>query len=254
MARIRVFIKERLVKSLELENRPYLFGRDPEADVVLQSFEASRRHFTLTPDASGGYEIRDLDAENGTLVDGVREYGCQLKERAVIQAGGELIIYEAGPRQSEASSEILTLPSWAVGEVKTNPKVSKLAQGAITKHVPPAQRRMALAEGMGRMRPHLIEMRRGDERVHALDVNVTAIGYGPLRISLGPDPHGNSRVMAEIERVGDGFVARSKGLFSKIRVNDRPTSKARLNPGDVIVVDGREFRYAVAIDENTFSG
>jgi len=245
-----LFVKERLVESRELENRPYLAGRDPEADLQLRTNEASRRHFTLNPCGGGEFELRDLGAENGTLVDGVREYGCVLKDRAVIQAGGEIILYEAGPSAAEESGDVLTLPSWAIDQ-QTQPKkkVSKLAQGAVTKHVPPAQRRMALAQEMNRMRPHLIEVLDGGERVHALDQSVTAIGYGPLRVTLGPDPKGNARVMAEVERVGDGFVAKAKGLFGKIRVNDRPTSKRRLSPGDTIVVDGHTFRYALAIDE-----
>ena len=46
---------------------PVVLGRDESADVVLEDGQISRRHARVTPSASGGIVVEDLESTNGTL-------------------------------------------------------------------------------------------------------------------------------------------------------------------------------------------
>jgi pSer/pThr/pTyr-binding forkhead associated (FHA) protein len=47
---------------------PVVLGRDQSADVVLEDGQISRRHARVTPSASGGIVVEDLESTNGTFV------------------------------------------------------------------------------------------------------------------------------------------------------------------------------------------
>ena len=47
---------------------PLVLGRDQTADVVLEDGQISRRHARVTPSASGGIVVEDLESTNGTYV------------------------------------------------------------------------------------------------------------------------------------------------------------------------------------------
>ena len=47
---------------------PVVLGRDQSADVVLEDGQTSRRHARVTPSASGGIVVEDLESTNGTFV------------------------------------------------------------------------------------------------------------------------------------------------------------------------------------------
>jgi pSer/pThr/pTyr-binding forkhead associated (FHA) protein len=54
-------------RQIELRG-PVVLGRDESADVVLEDGQISRRHARVTPSASGGIVVEDLESTNGTYV------------------------------------------------------------------------------------------------------------------------------------------------------------------------------------------
>jgi pSer/pThr/pTyr-binding forkhead associated (FHA) protein len=68
-------------------DRPMVIGRDPDADLVLEDREVSRRHAKATPTADGSTVVEDLGSMNGTFVN-----GNQLHGPARVDAGDELLL------------------------------------------------------------------------------------------------------------------------------------------------------------------
>ena len=56
---------------LPLEKRVTYIGRHPDCDIILEKPDISRRHVRITKTEAGYYELMDLRATNGTLVNGV---------------------------------------------------------------------------------------------------------------------------------------------------------------------------------------
>ncbi len=246
MAKLRLYDKGSLVRTLTLGNRTHLVGRSEDCDLLLDGMSASRKHFTVQR-TDEGWELRDLGSENGTYVDGRREYQCLLTKRAMIQVADELILFDPGETPSSDEST-QTLPRWAVEEITTNPSLAEAADRDITAHVPPALQRRALAEDLGRTRPHLVMGRRGAEKVMALDTRLTTIGYGAVKVSLGAGRRGKDTVLAIVERTrSTSFVLRAKGLLGKVEVNGRQVGHHHLEPGDTFVVGGHRFRFETGL-------
>jgi hypothetical protein len=78
-ARLLVYFAERPARDFVLdEDRGYVLGRDPSADLVIDDERVSRRHACLAA-GSGSWRLADLGSKNGTLLDGDPVVG----ERAV---------------------------------------------------------------------------------------------------------------------------------------------------------------------------
>jgi pSer/pThr/pTyr-binding forkhead associated (FHA) protein len=64
-----------------------VIGRDPDADLVLDDREVSRRHVAATPAAGGSIVVEDLGSTNGTFVN-----GNQLHGPTRVDAGDEVLL------------------------------------------------------------------------------------------------------------------------------------------------------------------
>ena len=98
-------------RSFTLDGDSYEFGRAVGQRIHVQDQRMSRRHFRLESSATG-YEIIDLDAANGTFVDGFRLEGSMAFEGEVIAAGDTLFVRDrdvdpdllpSSPRVTESS-------------------------------------------------------------------------------------------------------------------------------------------------------
>jgi DNA-binding NtrC family response regulator len=67
-----------------------VLGADPVVDVPLRYDAVSRRHVAVVP-SGGGFEVRDLDSKNGTLVDGVSLSRAIVPVGAVLRLGRTLV-------------------------------------------------------------------------------------------------------------------------------------------------------------------
>jgi pSer/pThr/pTyr-binding forkhead associated (FHA) protein len=243
MAELKLYNKGTMVRSLTLRDRKHLIGRGEDCDLLLDGASASRKHFMIHK-TDDGWELRDLGSENGTYVDGKREYQCLLGQRAMIQVADELILFEPGGG-SALDDSAQTLPRWAIEEITTNPSFAEAAERDVTAHIPPAAQRRALAQDRGRLRPHLVLSHRGGERVVALDTQLTTIGFGSAKVSLGA---GKEEILALVERTrSTSFVLRAKGLLGKVEVNGKQVGKHHLEPGDQFVVGGHKFRFETGL-------
>jgi len=240
MARLRLFRDGRCVKTVVLGEELCRVGRAADNDLELTSASSSRHHFEVGLNPKGeGHQLKDLGSENGTFVDGVREYSRALKKRAIIQVGEDVMLYEpeeAAPGRAETAS----LPVWARNTLDAMPK----PEPAETQHIAPAIQRRVQAERLSRLKPHLVLLGAPEERVFTLDQDVNTVGYGKVRVSLGPGKKGATTVLAEIYKEKDAsFWVRAKGLFGKVQVDGKSQSKCLLRPGNVIELEKHQLRF-----------
>jgi DNA-binding winged helix-turn-helix (wHTH) protein len=87
--RVRLVLRDR---DLVLEPGAYVLGREPDADVWLDSTHVSRHHARLVVSAEGA-SIEDLGSKNGTFVNHAPVRGRQpLSDRDEIDVGPERLI------------------------------------------------------------------------------------------------------------------------------------------------------------------
>ena len=244
MARLDLYRDGRWVASLALGDRVYMVGRDPACDLVLKDGLASRRHFQLSPQ-SDGYEMKDLDTPNGTLINGVREFQRRLRVHATMQVGGEMILYDP-EGVGDAPPDDDELPAWALDILDEDDEVIPS-----TAHIAPAELARMQAKVRARTRPHLVVRtgRGGTLDIHALDERVTAIGFGPVRLSLGPSAKGREEVLAEATKLDDGRVkVRAKGLFGKVVVGGKGKREVVLSAGESVTVADVVLEYHAGLE------
>ncbi len=234
MARIDLYRDGKWVKSLELSQRTHLIGRDRDADLVLSDPLCSRRHL-LIDWSDGAFHLKDLDTSNGTIVDGVREYNRRLSGKVTIQIGKDMLLFQPDA-EGTAPPEDDELPGWAFRSLEEAtqdmPATGMMAPAALTR---------LQARTRQRTRPHLLRRIRDQEpEIYPLDLDATYIGFGALRVSLGP---GKEKIVAEVLKTKDGYKVRAKGLFAKVKVNGKAKKEAVLAVRDRIEVDGLVFEF-----------
>ncbi|MCW5876385.1 MAG: FHA domain-containing protein [Anaerolineales bacterium] len=125
-------------RRFDLNGPSLLLGRDPNADILLEDTEVSRRHARLIAQ-SGGFAIEDLGSTNGTFVNEqpVRTV-LPLREGDTIRLGGLVVLrYEAAGAEEEASG----MPVW---QVAPEPE-PQLATEIPAAPLPPAEPEVAVA-------------------------------------------------------------------------------------------------------------
>lgn len=249
VARLYHYHQSKLLGTIELTEYDVIVGRQQDCDLILQSRSASRQHLRFSLHHTDGWLMVDLDSENGTQVDGIREYRKVLVERAVIQVGNEMLVYEPfGDTTSGAGKDAPKLRP--LPKPVSQARFKELQQGEITEHVAPAIHRRAVADARGRLRPHLVLETKDGDKVFPLDAVVTPVGYGKLKVSLGPPVRGGTVVLAQVIRGKNGsWSVRAKGLFARIEVRGKTVAKWDLQPGDSFVVDDYTFRFELGINE-----
>ncbi len=243
MARLDLYRGGTRVSSLHLHSeRNWLVGRDSSADMRLEDELASRRHFQLGTDEQG-WRLEDLDTPNGTLVNGVREFGRSLTTACTLQVGREIMIFD--PLAVSDAEPDDTLPAWALailGEDEGGDMPS-------TCHMPPAHLRHLQAQERIRTRPHLADVTKGSDRLWALDSKINPLGLGPVQISLGDTPKNRPKLLAQVHKgPGDSFTVKAVGLFGKVKINGVGAHKAPLAAGDVLEVGGVRLRFFPGLD------
>ncbi len=240
MATLWLYRDGEMVSELKLGQGSYLVGRDKSCDLVLARKLASRKHFRVTWKPEGRYLLEDLETENGTYIDGVREYNRLLGESAIIQVGEELLLFEAHDDQGEKIVDPVAEAMVSIGKKPVRDSSKVPPDGATpTDGIGPGLLRRKQAALRVRARPHLSLPVGGRERekLFVLDFEVNPIGLGTTQISLGPSPKGKPTVLAELVRSKGRFSIRAKGLFAKILVNGKSVSKSPLKAGDKITIE-----------------
>lgn len=241
MPSLSVLRDGRVIATLDLGTDPLVIGRDESADLVLDEPTVSRRHLRLTPKGSA-WRLEDLDTDNGTFVNGVREWACDLDSDVTVQLGEAILLYHA---ESHGPHRRLEKRDPATGEI--------LLEGEdlpSTHEMHPVQLRELQAALRIQTKPHLVVVpqpgRKGDDRYYALQRSITTLGYGPVHVPLGPAR--KASVLAEIHRDGADVEIHSKGLLSKVRHQGKRVSKLTLRPGARVELDGFQIIYRPGVD------
>lgn len=136
-------------RSLSLKNRSVLLGRDPSANLQLDSPIASRRHATIEPNARGEYILRDYST-NGVFVNGQRiSDAIALTEGATIRIGPFTLILRGDELQIlDRGTQIRLDAEGLVREVRDKRGQVKRLLDDITLAIEPGQF-VALVGGSG---------------------------------------------------------------------------------------------------------
>ncbi len=79
-------------------DRPYIFGRDEKADIVIQDALISRRHAEVRCTEAGTWQVKDLASRNGVLINGQKISGqAPLKDGDRLQVGGQVYRFHQLP-------------------------------------------------------------------------------------------------------------------------------------------------------------
>lgn len=241
MPSLSVLHKGRLVATHELGSEPIVIGRDESADLVLNEPSVSRRHLKISPTQSG-FRLEDLDTENGTFVNGVREWSCVVESDVTVQLGEAILLYHAEStgrhrrlvKKEPGSMEILL-------EGKDLPSTAELHPGML---------RQLQASLRIQTKPHLVlepqPARAGENEYFSLHRPVTTIGYGPVHVSLGTAR--KATVLAEVHTHGESYEIHAKGLLPKVRFRGKRTSKLELRAGMRLEIDGFGLVYRPGVD------
>ncbi|MEW6356133.1 MAG: SpoIIE family protein phosphatase [Planctomycetota bacterium] len=106
MARLIVFKGTNAEMVYELGDEPVTVGRHPDNVVHVLDAKASREHCRIVK-IEDGYEIRDNNSRNGTLVNGVAVMKAALSNGDRIQVGNTIMHFEGEDRE-EPSTVVIT--------------------------------------------------------------------------------------------------------------------------------------------------
>ncbi len=90
--KIKLLIKQKASKIIELNKAYCVIGRTSHADISLSDVQSSKQHAVIYESHEGALKIDDLDSTNGTFVNGnrVRETDLHVGDR--IQIGGTVVL------------------------------------------------------------------------------------------------------------------------------------------------------------------
>lgn len=89
-------------KKISLPDREVTIGRDDSCFIRMTSADVSRQHVALIP-TEKGLLVRDLDSQNGTIVNNVRIEGETLLQPGDYLQVGPIQFQLAGPRPAQAA-------------------------------------------------------------------------------------------------------------------------------------------------------
>ena len=108
MPRLIVLQKSGTAKQLALQKLPFLVGRAPACDLVLDNQQVSRSH-AVFEQADDGIQIRDLGGANGTYVNGQRVPVVKLANGDEIRIGACHIRFLTSGGDTLSDAEALRL-------------------------------------------------------------------------------------------------------------------------------------------------
>ena len=127
MARLIVLQQTATPKQVALLKLPYLIGRAPSCDLVLDNPQVSRAHAVLEQ-AGDAIQIRDLGGTNGTYVNGQRVESCVLGNGDEIKVGACVIRFLSSGGDAMSDAEALRLVT-AAGKLPEDELVKLMPKG-----------------------------------------------------------------------------------------------------------------------------
>ena len=234
-------------RDVAVEAVPFVIGRDPGCDVVLDDPLASRRHAQVERNEAGQLQIRDLGSSNGTFVDGSRLTGTAvLSPRTAIRIGHTLVGLQA-TEPAGADTVVAIVPPAAAPTPPPPPVVA-----------PPVAKPAAAAPVVRPAAPRVVE------RVvppPAVDGPSRSPRFNPIGLGLVVAAFALVGIVGAIVLSGGGQpssstappVARGSGGASPSSVASAgsPAGSGAVSSGDAGA--GTVFNFEIAIDTTTFT-
>ncbi len=127
MARLIVIQQTLTPKQVALFKLPYLIGRAPSCDLVLDNPQVSRAHAVMEQ-AGDAIQIRDLGGTNGTYVNGQRVESCALCDGDEVKVGACVIRFLSSGGDDMSDAEALRLVT-AAGKLPESELLKLLPKG-----------------------------------------------------------------------------------------------------------------------------
>lgn len=91
-------------RTIRVEAKALVFGRDTSCDIPLLDTAVSRRHLSVSRENPGTLLCRDLDSRNGTFVNGLPIRESALKPGDELRLGSSVFVFDQSPALPEVSS------------------------------------------------------------------------------------------------------------------------------------------------------
>lgn len=200
-------------RSISLQNRSVLLGRDPSANLQLDAPIVSRRHATIEPDPRGGYLLRDYST-NGLFVNNQRVSDrAKLNDGDAIRIGPFTLVLRGDELELlDRGNEIRLDAEGLIWEVSEKSRSPKRLLDDITLAIEPGQF-VALVGGSGTGKSSLMRT--------LLGINRTDSG----KVYLNGDDLRNN---FNIYRTQIGYVPQDDIIHEQLTVTEALTYAAKL--------------------------
>ncbi len=206
-------------------------GRGDEADLRLSRSTVSRMHARVQHGADG-WELRDLESQNGTFVNARRTSRHVLDAGDVVQLGEYTLVYVheevKGARFEGRAIEEIAAYQAPVGLRATTTMFLDASQRP-SLHGAEVLSERARLEGDGEHCPLGVQT-----RCFGNGWDIPVDGVGPLRTKL-----------AEIVWTGEAHELVRVSRAARVLVNDRAARRVVLQPGDRVCIASSVWTYAV---------
>ena len=199
-------------RSMSLQNRSVLLGRDPSANLQLDAPIVSRRHATIEPAPRGGYLLRDYST-NGVFVNNQRVSDrAQLKDGDAIRIGPFTLVLRGDELELlDRGNEIRLDAEGLIWEVSEKLRPKRLLDD-ITLAIEPGQF-VALVGGSGAGKSSLMRTLLGINRINSGKVYLN-----------GDDLRNNFNIY----RTQIGYVPQDDIIHEQLTVTEALTYAAKL--------------------------
>jgi len=109
MTRLIVLQHSGTAKQLTLQKLPFLVGRAPTCDLIVEHQQVSRIHAVFEQGDDDGIQIRDMDGPNGTHVNGARVSKAMLRDGDEVRIGACVIRFLTSGGDALSDAEALRL-------------------------------------------------------------------------------------------------------------------------------------------------
>lgn len=232
-------------EPLQLDQDEFVIGRDPSADVVLDSPGVSRRHARLTR-KDAGYQLEDLGSSNGTFVNGQRISAAQpLQDGDEIRLGlAVTLVYHQPPPPKAAETVIeggISAPAGTVIEGGISAPAATVIGGELRGYAATMIGQEPIIP-MGGLPPRLSVTVAGGKTVeYPLTAQIIRIGRAPEN-DIVIDSRIVSRQHARLEKIPGGYqLCILPEAGNPLLLEGRPVTCTRtLENGDVLRIGSED--------------
>jgi len=231
MAILTLVFGRDILGTFDVNGDRMIIGRADDCEIVIDNLAVSRHH-AIIERKDGGFQIKDLDSNNGTFVNGHRiTEGTSLNFGDEIGIGKHVIVFDSHSKKQQLPDSLLMK--------EAVPDMDSPARG--TMFVEPEKMAKIQKKGNTARKAHLLMKENGHaETMMPLDQKDVVFGKSP-ECDIKIKGFFCSRRQAILSRLENGFEITHMGIFSSTKVNGVPIQSAFLCDGDEITMGKTAF-------------